>query len=43
MSLCAGKENLFNDQVVLQLIIISFILMTLVFDSGMILKGENKC
>ena len=34
---------MFNDQEVLQLIIISFILMTLVFDSGVILKGENKC
>ena len=43
MSLCAGKENLFNNQEVLQLIIISFILMTLIFDSGVILKGENKC
>ena len=41
--LCAGKENLFNNQGVLQLIIISFILMTLMFDSGMILKREIRC
>ena len=27
----------------LQLIIISFILMTLMFDSGVILKGESRC
>ena len=27
----------------LQLIIISFILVTLMFGSGMILKGENRC
>ena len=38
----AGKENLFNNQKVLQLIIISFILMTLMFDSGMILKGKIR-
>ena len=38
--LSAGKENLFNNQKVLQLIIISFILMTLMFDSGVILNGE---
>ena len=31
--ICAGKENLYNNQEVLQLIIISFILMTLMFDS----------
>ena len=34
------KENLLNNQEVLQLIIISFILMTLMFDSGVILNGE---
>ena len=34
---CAGKENLFNNQEFLQLIIISFILMTLMLDLGMIL------
>ena len=38
-----AKENLFNNQEVLQLIIISFILMTLMLDSWMILKGEIKC
>ena len=43
ISLCAGKENLFNNQEVLQLIIISFILMTLMCDSGVILKGEIRC
>ena len=41
--ICAGKENLYNNQEVLQLIIISFILMTLMFDSGVILKGEIRC
>ena len=34
---CAGKENLFNNQEFLRLIIISFILMTLMLDLGMIL------
>ena len=43
ISLCASKENLFNNQEVLQLIIISFILVTLMFDSGVILKGEIRC
>ena len=43
MCLCAGKENLFNNQEVLQLTIISFILMTSMFDSGVILKGEIRC
>ena len=38
-----AKENLFNNQEVLQLIIISFILMTLMFNSGVILKGEIRC
>ena len=42
ISWCAGKENLFNNQEVLQLIIISFILMTLILDLGMILKGEIR-
>ena len=32
----------FNNQEVLQLIIISFILMTLMFEPGMILKGEIR-
>ena len=43
ISLCAGKENLFNNQEVPQFIIIAFILMTLMFDSGEILKGEIRC
>ena len=30
-------------QELLQLVIISFILMTLMFDSGVILKGEIRC
>ena len=34
---CAGKENLFNNQEFLRLIIISFIIMTLMLDLGMIL------
>ena len=34
ISLGADKENLFNNQEVLQLIIISFILLTLVCDLG---------
>ena len=42
-SKCACKENLFSNQEVLQLIIISFILMTLMFDSWVILKGEIRC
>ena len=42
-SLCAGRENLFNNQEVLQFIIIAFILITLMFDSGVILKGEIRC
>ena len=32
-----------NNQEILQLVIISFILMTLMFDSGVILKGEFRC
>ena len=38
-----GKENLLNNWEVLQLIIISFILMTLMLVLGMIMKGEIKC
>ena len=41
ISLCAGRENLFNNQEVLQFIIIAFILVTLMFDSGVILKRGN--
>ena len=40
--LCAGRENLFNNQEVLQFIITAFILITLKFDSGVILKGEMR-
>ena len=36
---CADEENLFNNQKVLQLIIF-FILVTLMIDSGVILKGK---
>ena len=39
-SLCASIENLFKNQEVLQFIIIAFILITLMFDLGVILKGE---
>ena len=35
-------ENLFKKQELLYLVIISFILMTLVLDSGMILQGEIR-
>ena len=37
------RRIFFNNQEVLQLIIISFIPMTLMFDSGAILKGEIRC
>ena len=43
ISSCAGRENLFNNQEALQFIIIAFILITLMFDSGVILKGEIRC
>ena len=42
-SVYAGRENLFNNQEVLRFIIIAFILKTLMFDSGVILKGEIRC
>ena len=42
ISLCAGKENLFNNQEVVQFIIISFILLTLMCDSR-VLNGEIRC
>ena len=42
-SSCAGRKNLFDNQEVLQLITISFILITLMFDLGVILKGEIRC
>ena len=38
-----GKENLFNNQELLWLVIISPILMPLLFDCGMILWGEIRC
>ena len=39
----SDKENLFNNQERLLLVIISFILKTLVFYSVVILRGEMKC
>ena len=39
----ADKENLFNNQKLLQLVIISFSLITFMCDSGVILKGEIRC
>ena len=33
-------ENLFNNQELYKLLVISLILVTLMFDSGVILKGE---
>ena len=35
-------ENLFNNQELLEFVIISFLLVTLMFDSGVILVGEIK-
>ena len=35
-------ENLFNNQELLEFVIISFLLVTLMFDSGLILWGEIK-
>ena len=39
----ADKENLFNNQELLLLVVISFILVPLIFDSGVILQGEIRC
>ena len=39
----ADEENLFNNQEFHELVIISFILMTLMFDSGVIFYGEIRC
>ena len=39
----SDKNNLFNNQERLLLVIISFILKTLVFYSVVILRGEMKC
>ena len=41
--MCYSEENLFHNQEVLQLIVISFILMTLMFDLRVILKGKIRC
>ena len=40
---CLNKENLLNNQELLQLVITSFILMTLMCDSGLILLEEIRC
>ena len=37
------EENLFNNQKFLWLGIISFILMTLMFDEGLMLSEEIRC
>ena len=39
----ADKENLFNNQELLLLVVISFILVPLIFDSGGILQEEIRC
>ena len=39
----ADEESLFTDQKLLLLVIISFILMTLMFDSALMLYGEIRC
>ena len=39
----ADRENLFKNQELIWLVIISFILLTKIFDSGVILKGEIRC
>ena len=36
-------ENLFNNQELLEFVIVSFLLVTLMFDSGVILWGEIRC
>ena len=38
----ANKENVSHNQKLLELVIISFILVTLMFDLGVILWGEIK-
>ena len=38
-----ARRICFNNKEVIQLIIISFILMTLMCDSGVMLKGEIRC
>ena len=37
------KENLLNNQELLNIVIISFTLMTLMFELGVILLGEIRC
>ena len=37
------RRNFFNNQELLWLVIISFVLVTLMFDSGGILLGEIRC
>ena len=39
----ADMENLFNNQELLYLVITSFIPITSMFDSGVILQGEIRC
>ena len=39
----ADEENLINNQELLYLVHISFILTTLMFDLGIIMKGEIRC
>ena len=39
----ADKKNLFNNRELLKLVIISFILMILVNDLAVLLKGEIRC
>ena len=40
ISWAVNKENLFKNQELYKLLVISLILVTLMFDSGVILKGE---
>ena len=40
---CTHKENLLNNQELLNIVIISFTLMTLMFELGVILLGEIRC
>ena len=39
-SLCSDKENLLNNQELFLLVIISYILITLMFNLGMILQAK---
>ena len=39
----ACKENLFNNQELLEFLMISLILMNLMFDLGVLLLGEIQC